>query len=85
MKEVDTEIAFAYWLKNANKGDRVVYYDGFLFRDREILVHNGLPATGFPDKIKAAIFAWKAYLNGLVQLTQRKRGDFEYEYIATKV
>lgn len=85
MTEVDTDVSFAYWLRNANRGDSVVYYNGFLLRDREILVRNGLMPEKFPDRIKAAIMAWKNYLNGAVALTQRKRGDFEYEYIATKV
>lgn len=84
MKEVDTDVAFAYWLKGANRGERVVYYNGFLLRDREILIKNGLSPDRFPSKIKAAIMVWKAYLNGAVKLTQRKRGPFEYEYIATK-
>lgn len=85
MKEVDSPIAFRYWFKNAIKGEKVVYYTGFLLRDREILSHNGLNTENFPDKIKAAISAWNAYMDGAVKLIQRKRGDFEYEYIAIKV
>lgn len=85
MKEVDTPVSFKYWLRNAIKGERVVYYTGFLLRDREILTRNGLNTDGFPDTIKAAISAWNSYRDGAVKLVQRKRGDFEYEYIAVKV
>ena len=85
MKEVDTDVSFAYWLKGANRRERAVYYRGFLMRDREILVHNGVTADRFPPKIKTALMAWKAHLNGTVKLTQKKIGPFEYEYIATKV
>lgn len=84
MKEVDTDISFSYWLKGAKKGERVVYYNGFLLRDREILIRNGLNPDRFPEKIKTAIAVWKAYLNGSVKLTQKKRGAFDYDYIATK-
>jgi hypothetical protein len=85
LKEVDSPVSFRYWFKNAIRGERVVYYTGFLLRDREILCRNGLHSDNFPDTIKAAISAWNAYRDGGVKLFQRKRGDFEYEYIAIKV
>lgn len=84
MKEVDTETTFHYWLRNAKRGERVLYYNGFLMRDREQAVKSGFFAEQFPDRIKAAIQAWKAYMAGDVVLTQKKRGFAEYEYIATK-
>lgn len=84
MKEVDTEATFHYWLRGAKKGERVVYYDGFLMRDREQAIKSGFFVEQFPPRIKTAILAWKAYMNGEVVLTQKKRGFGEYEYIATK-
>lgn len=84
MKEVDSDIAFDYWLKGAKKGERVVYYDGFLMRDREVVVRSGFFAEDYPPKIKAAVRAWKAFQNGWVKLVQRKRDELEYEYIAVK-
>lgn len=84
MKEVDTDASFDYWLKRAKKKERIMYYDGFLMRDREIAIRSGIFADDMPPKIKAAIAAWKAYLNGEVLLFQKKRDDMEYEYIAIK-
>lgn len=85
MKEVDSETAFAFWLKTAKPGERVLYYDGFLMRDREAFLRAGGTVDNFPAKIKAAIHAWRAYLDGAVKLVQKKREDYEYEYIAIKV
>lgn len=84
MKEIDTEYGFTWWLSKAKKGERVVYFDGFLMLERQRLVMNGFTRDQFPQKIKTAILAWKAYMDGLVTLTQRKRDDGEYEYIATR-
>lgn len=84
MKEVDTEDAFSFWLSKARKGERVVYFDGFLMLERQKFVMNGFTRDQFPQKIKTAIRAWDAYMDGLVALTQHKRDDGEYEYIATR-
>lgn len=83
MKEVSTEDAFEHWLAKAKKGDKVLYFDGFLMleRQRHILQGN---KDGFPQKIKTAILAWRAYLEGFVTLVQRKRDEGEYEYIAIR-
>ncbi len=84
MKEVDTEDSFAHWLYKAKKGEKVMYFDGFLMYERQKFVMAGIPKEGFPQKIKAATAAWRAYLEGLVVLVQRKRDEGEYEYIAVK-
>lgn len=84
MKEVDNDVAFLYWLKRAKKGERVSYYDGFLMRDREVAIQSGFFSDEMPPRIRSAIEAWKAYLDGTVRLFQRKRADLEYEYIAIK-
>ena len=84
MKQVDTEDNFEYWLNKAKTGDSVMYYDGFLMMDRERLISSGVFADKFPQTIKAAIRAWRAYQAGLVTLVQKKRGFFSYDYIAIK-
>jgi hypothetical protein len=84
LKEVDTETTFRYWLKTAKPGDGIIYYNGFLMRDREVFLRCGGFVDQFPQRIKTAIAAWNAYMNGEVKLVQKKRGTFEYEYIATK-
>lgn len=85
MKEVDSDNSFMLWLKGAKRGDKVVYFDGFLMRDREIAVRSGFFSHDLPPRFKAAIMAWKAYLDGFVILTQHRRGEGEYEYIAVRV
>lgn len=84
MKEVDTEDSFAYWLSRARRGEKVLYFDGFLMLERQKLVMAGVQRDGFPQKIKAAMAAWRAYLEDLVVLVQRKKDEGEYEYIAIK-
>ena len=84
LKQIDNDGAFRYWLKGAKEGERVVYYEGFLMRDRESFLRAGGFSDNFPPRIKAAIMAWKAYMNGELTLTQKKIGDYEYQYIATK-
>lgn len=84
MKEVDTEDNFAYWLSKAKKGEKVVYFDGFLMYERQKFVMAGIPAEGFSQKIKTAMAAWRAYLEDIVVLVQHKRDEGEYEYIAVK-
>lgn len=83
MREVSTEDAFANWLHKARKGEKIVYFDGFLMleRQRHMINHAG---TDFPQKIKTAMLVWKAYLNDLVVLVQHKRDEGEYEYIAIR-
>lgn len=84
MKEVDTEDNFSYWLYRAKKGEKVVYFDGFLMLEKQKLMMAGVMKEDFPQKIKTAMLAWRAYLEGLVVLVQHKRDEGEYEYIAVK-
>lgn len=84
MKEVDSDTMFAHWLKGAKRGEKVVYFDGFLMREREIAIRSGFFVDTLPARFKAATAAWKAYLDGAVILAQHKRGEGEYEYIAVK-
>jgi len=84
LKEVSTEEAFSNWLSKARRGEKIVYFDGFLMleRQRHVLNHADMP---FPAKIKTAMLAWRAYLEGFVELVQHKRDEGEYSYIAVKV
>lgn len=84
MKEVDTEYNFNYWLSRAKKGEKIMYFDGFLMYERQKYVMAGVNKEGFPQKIKTAMLAWRAYLEGLVVLVQRKREEGSYEYIAVR-
>lgn len=84
MREVDTEQSLLYWVKKAKKGEKAVYYDGFLMMDRQRYFNNGGLAEDQPDRLKAAKFAWHLYLDGVVNLVQKKKDSYSYEYIAIK-
>jgi len=83
LKEVNTEDGLYSWLKKAKKGEKIVYFDGFLMleRQRHLLNNAGVE---FPQKIRTGMLAWRFYLEGLVELVQRKRDEGKYEYIAVK-
>ena len=81
---MDTEDNFNYWLSRAKRGEKVVYFDGFLMLERQRLINNGIDRDSMPQKIKSAVAAWRAYLEDRVVLVQHKRDEGEYEYIAVK-
>ena len=37
-----------------------------------------------PPALAAAAIAWRAYMDGLVHLVQKKNDSFDYDYIAVK-
>lgn len=84
MKQIDSDVSFDYWLKGAKPGEWVVYYEGFLMRDREVFIRGGGFVDNLPARIKAAISAWKAYMRDEVKLVQKKLEPYEYHYIAIK-
>ncbi len=84
MKEVDNEASFIHWVSKARKGEKAVYYDGFLMMDRERFLQAGGLVDQFPQKIKAARVAWKAYMDGHVLLVQKRKDACSYEYIAIR-
>lgn len=65
---------FNRWLLDAPSGNVFEYHAGFLPRDRDI--------NKTVDKL--AVLAAGAYLAGAVSLTQQRRGDFQYAYLAEK-
>ena len=83
MKEVQTEYAYTDWLARAKKGEKVVYFDGFLMFERQKIVMSG-NKDSFPQRIRTGMLAWKSYLDGLVTLVQHRKDEGEYEYIAIR-
>jgi hypothetical protein len=83
---MDTE-DFNTWLSTAAIGDKLVYYSGFLGRDRadEINTHTKQltrPAVaGLHDLAKAVLSAAAARK---VMLVQRRLGNEQYEYQAIR-
>jgi hypothetical protein len=52
--------------------------------DRNRYFLNGGLVGGEPEKIRAANFAWRLYEDGVVNLTQKKKKAYSYDYIAIK-
>lgn len=84
MKEVETEHSLLQWAKKAKRNEKIMYYKGFLMRDRQRYIMNGGLQEDQPQTLKTANFAWYLYANGVVNLTQKKKDIFDYEYIAVK-
>jgi hypothetical protein len=84
LKEVDSQQSLLHWVTNAKKGEKAVYYDGLLMMDRSRYFLNGGLVGGEPEKIRAANFAWRLYEDGLVNLIQKKKKAYSYDYIAIK-
>lgn len=85
MKEVDTEQSLLYWAQKAKRGEKAIYYDGLLMMDKQRYFMNGGFAENQPERLKAASFAWKLYLEGIITLVQKKKDAYLYEYIAVKL
>lgn len=72
------------WLSKANKGEKVVYYEGMLMADKERFYINGGTTDKLPEPLRAARVAWSAYMNDEVHLIQKRKGFLSYEYIAVR-
>lgn len=69
---------FLRWLAKARKGQARIYHVGSLMYDRCRSVNSGYNEV---DAIANA--AWAAHEQGDMQLSQRKTGQFTFEYRAT--
>lgn len=67
---------------NAPIGRPIVYYRGYLMRDAEPIL--GKKILQNYDVIRLRDHVMEMYEDGRVHLTQRRLGDFDYEYIMTK-
>jgi hypothetical protein len=78
---------FEDWIAKANSGDRCIYYTGYLYVDRcwASSTLKGEMVLAARGRVAAANRAWKSYNEGYVALTQKKLGDMEYQYIATRI
>lgn len=66
---------------NMPAGASLVYYSGLLSKDRG---GHGRKRPGEVTVDETANIAWKLYEKGVVLLTQRRLGEDDYEYIATR-
>jgi hypothetical protein len=72
-----------YWLlsERPRRGERFVYYEGFLARDRDPFLGKEF-AHDIIDNIGRE--AWKASCEGLVALVQQRVSKGYYKYMAVK-
>lgn len=84
MKSIDTELSLEYWAKKARSGEKAIYYDGFLMMDRQLYFMSSGGSENQPEKLKIARLAWRLYNDGILNLMQKKKDNFSYEYIAIK-
>lgn len=72
---------FRQWYEAAHPGDSVIYYEGWLLGARE-----AKRLAVFQQAQVAVADAARAHeQQGLVKLTQKRLGDLQYQYIATRV
>lgn len=84
MKAIINQESMNNWLQTAKPGEKAVYYHGMLIAERERHFANGGMAETMPEPMKVARLAWKAYLEGMAYLVQRKNGYMDYEYIIAR-
>lgn len=84
MKAILNSDEMIRWASKAKKGDKAVYYTGMLIADRERHFQSGGFADTMPEPMKSAKAAWRAYMDSLVYLVQKKNGSMNYDYIAVK-
>ena len=74
--------AFRDWLKRAGPGQQLEYYRGYLVRDR-------WPTSDLSEDERQALgrladAAWRAADEGLLDLVQRRHGEFDFSYLAIR-
>lgn len=84
MKALINQDSINKWLESANRGDKAVYYAGMLIAERERYFASGGLADRMPEPMRVARIAWKAYMEGMAYLVQKKRGFMAYDYIIVK-
>ena len=86
MKEIKRYVndlrALGAWLKNSDKGDRMIYHTGLLMKDRIISQDGRTMENSALDKMARDI--WNAYEMGDVKLVQKKSCEGIYDYIAIR-
>lgn len=81
-RQVDNEQDFISWLGRSRPGDRVVYHQGLLMKDRQFTA-NGKPSlhTATSTYAKSVMSAADA---GMVMLFQKRLDEDTCDYIAVR-
>lgn len=80
MEELKTYDNIKSWISNSQHGQRAIYYEGYLPKD--------LKSKNSNVRQRAKAIHELTYYNnkrGNITLTQKKKCDFNYQYIAIKI
>ena len=72
---------FDEWLNKSRKGDKIMYYRGFLFAPNQQKLS---PTLDLKRVEKLALHVRKTHRRNTVTMVQKKHDDFDYEYWAVR-
>jgi hypothetical protein len=72
---------FDEWLNKSKKGDKIMYYRGFLFAPNRQKLS---PTLDFKRVGKLASHVRNAYHHDTITMVQERHDDFDYEYWAVR-
>ena len=72
---------FDEWMNKSRKGDKIMYYRGFLFAPNQQKLS---PTLDFKRVNKLAKHVRNTYHHNTITMVQKRHGDFDYEYWAVK-
>ena len=72
---------FEEWIRKSRKGDKIMYYRGFLFAPNQQKLS---PTLDFKRVGKLATHVRNAYHRDTLTMVQKKHDDFDYEYWAVR-
>lgn len=83
---LDRITQFERWFRDAKAGSTFMYHEGFLLQDKahDFFLSGKVFRTPRGETDVVATHAWLGYLNGLLELVQRKCADGHYQYFAVR-
>jgi hypothetical protein len=79
-----TDLDLMQWVADASPGDAIEYHRGFLLNDAFASAKGKTSEGDEMMRIRGLRdVAFDMHMRGLIELTQRRIGDYEYSYLAT--
>ena len=73
---------FDEWINKSRKGDKIMYYRGFMFAPNQQKLS---PTLDLKRVEKLARHVRSAYDDNVVTMVQKRHDDFDYEYWAVRI
>ena len=73
---------FDEWLNKSRKGDKIMYYRGFLFAPNQQKLS---PTLDLKRVEKLARHVRRAYDDNVITMVQKKHDNFDYDYWAVRI